>query len=61
MRSNRQAPLNSALFNYTPLVIGRTDKNKQLTIIKPTQSGINRKKINFLNYKIIEAPKKFKN
>ncbi len=41
MRSNRQAALQSALFNYTPLVIGGTDKNKQLTIIKPTQSGIN--------------------
>jgi hypothetical protein len=36
-----QAALNSALFNYTPLVIGGTDK--ELTIIKPTQSGINRR------------------
>jgi hypothetical protein len=35
----------SALFNYTPLVIGGTDKNKQLTIIKPTQIGINQDKI----------------
>ncbi len=41
MRSNRQAALHSALFNYTPLVIGGTDKNKQLTIFKPTQTGIN--------------------
>jgi hypothetical protein len=32
-----------------------TDKNKQLTIIKPTQTGIN------LHYKIIEAPKRLKN
>jgi hypothetical protein len=31
--------LYSALFNYSPLVIGGTDKNKQLTI-KPTQTGI---------------------
>jgi hypothetical protein len=26
---------------YTPLVISRKDKNKQLTIIKPSQTGIN--------------------
>ncbi len=32
----------SALFNYIPLVIVGTDKNKQLTIIKPTQTGVNR-------------------
>jgi hypothetical protein len=38
------AALHSALFNYTPLVIGVTDKNKQLTIIKPTQTGINSNK-----------------
>jgi hypothetical protein len=24
---------------YTPLVISRNDKNKQLTITKPTQTG----------------------
>ncbi len=35
-----QAALHSALFNYTPLVIGGTDKKKQLNIIKPTQTGI---------------------
>jgi hypothetical protein len=29
---------------YTPLVISRNDKNKQLTIIKPTQTGINHNK-----------------
>jgi hypothetical protein len=44
MRRNQQAALNSALFNYTPLVIGGTDKNKQLNIVKPTQTGINRNK-----------------
>ncbi len=44
MRSNRQAALNSRLFNYIPLVIGGSDKNKQLTIIKPTRTGINRNK-----------------
>ncbi len=44
VRCNRQAALLSALFNYTPLVIGGTDKNKQLTIIKPAQTGINRNK-----------------
>jgi hypothetical protein len=36
------AALHSALFNYTPFVIGGTDK--ELTIIKPTQSSINRNK-----------------
>ncbi len=44
MRCNRQAALHSAQFNYTPLVIGGTDKNKQPTIIKPMQTGINRNK-----------------
>jgi hypothetical protein len=44
VRCNRQVALHSALFNYTPLVIRRTDKNKQLTIVKPTQTGINRNK-----------------
>jgi hypothetical protein len=44
MRSNRQAALHSALFNYTPLVIGGTDKNKQLIVIKPMQIGIYRSK-----------------
>jgi hypothetical protein len=51
----QQAALLSGLFNYTPLVIRRSDKNKQLTIIKPTQTGTN-----FLLSKIIGAPKKFK-
>ncbi len=32
--------LHSALFNYTPLVIRRTDKNKQLTIVEPTQMAL---------------------
>jgi hypothetical protein len=44
VRCNRQAALHSAKNNYTPLVIGGTDKNKQLTIVKPTQTGINRNK-----------------
>jgi hypothetical protein len=39
---NRQAALHSAMHNYTPLVLGGADKNKQLTNIKPTQTGINR-------------------
>jgi hypothetical protein len=38
IRCNRQAALHSAMFNYTPLVIRGTDKNKQLTIIKGTQA-----------------------
>ncbi len=44
IRCKQQAALHSALFNYTPLVVGRTDKNKQLTNFKPTQTGINRNK-----------------
>ncbi len=44
IRCNRQAALHSAMFNYTPHVIGGADKTKQLTNIKPTQSGINRNK-----------------
>jgi hypothetical protein len=44
LRCNQQAALHSAMLNYTPLVIRRTDKNKQLTIVKPTQTGINRNK-----------------
>jgi hypothetical protein len=35
-RCKGQAALYSALFNYTPLVIRGTDKNKQLTNFKPT-------------------------
>ncbi len=41
IRGNRQAALHSAMFNYTLLVIGGTDKNKKLTIIKLMQTGIN--------------------
>ncbi len=44
IRCKRQAALHSALFNYTRLVIRGTSKNKQLTIIKPTQTGVNRNK-----------------
>jgi hypothetical protein len=44
IRCNRQAALHSAMNNYTPLVLGGADKNKQLTNIKPTQTGINRNK-----------------
>jgi hypothetical protein len=44
LRFKRQAALHSVLFTYTPLEIGGADKNKQLTIIRPTQNGINRNK-----------------
>jgi hypothetical protein len=47
VRCNRQAAVHSAMNNYTPLVIGSgggADKNKQLTNIKPSQTGINRNK-----------------
>jgi hypothetical protein len=59
IRSKRQAAFHSALFNNTPLVLRGTSNNKQLTIIKPTQTGINRNKY-FLHYKIIGAPKNSK-
>ncbi len=39
IRCNQQGALHSALFNYTPLVIGGTDKNKQVTIINPLLYG----------------------
>jgi hypothetical protein len=55
-RCKRQAALHSALFNYTPLLIVGTDKNKQLTIINPTITAINK----ILHYKIIGVSKKFK-
>ena len=42
---------------YTPLVIRRTSKNKQLTIIKPTQTGINRNKWPFCTIKSLEPLK----
>jgi hypothetical protein len=49
------------MFNYTRLVIGGADKNKQLTNIKPTQLALTAINELFLNYKIIGASKKFKN
>jgi hypothetical protein len=33
IRCNRQGALHSALFNYTSLAIGGTDKNKQLPLL----------------------------
>jgi hypothetical protein len=54
------AALHSTLFNYTPLVIGGTDKNKQLTIIKPTQTGIHRNKYTFCTIKSLEPIKNLK-
>jgi hypothetical protein len=44
LRCNRKAALHSAMFNYTTLVIGGAEKNKQLINVKPTQTGINRNK-----------------
>ncbi len=40
--------------NYTPLVINRNDKNKQLTIIKPTYARIYRDYYTFCNIKSLE-------
>ncbi len=56
----RQAALHSSLFNYTPLVNRGTHKNKQLTIVKPTQNGINRNKYTFSVLKSWEPPKNSK-
>ncbi len=61
LRCNQQAALHSAMFNYTPLVIGGADKNKQLTNIKPTQTGIYRNKGTFWIIKSSEPLEKFKN
>jgi hypothetical protein len=50
IQNNKVQPASSfasAQFNYTLLVIRRTDKNKQLTIVKPMQTGINRNKLTF--------------
>jgi hypothetical protein len=58
VRCNRQAALYSAQFNYTPPAVRRTDKNKQLTIVKPTQNGINRNKETFC---ILKSLKPIKN
>ena len=57
IRCKRQAALHSALFNYTPLVNRRTSKNKQLTIVKPTQTGIYRNKYTFCTIKSLEPLK----
>jgi hypothetical protein len=45
--------------NNTPLVISRSDKNKQLTLLRQLKLALTAK-INFLRYKNIGAPKKFK-
>jgi hypothetical protein len=45
---------------YTPLVISRNDKNKQLTLLSQRKLAVPRK-IHFLQYKIIGAPKNVKN
>jgi hypothetical protein len=52
--------INEQIFS-TSLVISRNDKNKQLTIIKPTQTGINRSKYNFCILKSSEPQKNLKN
>jgi hypothetical protein len=44
VQNKQQANPLLSMNKYTPLVISRKDKNKQLTIIKPTQTGINRNK-----------------
>jgi hypothetical protein len=48
------------MYNYTPLVLGVADKNKQLTNIKPTQTGINRNKYTFYVLKSVKPLKNLK-
>ncbi len=42
------------IHNYTLLVISRNDKNKLLTIIKPTKTRSKREKYTFCNIKSLE-------
>jgi hypothetical protein len=44
MQYKQQANPLLSMKKYTPLVISRNDKNKQLILIKPTKTGINRNK-----------------
>ncbi len=60
IRHQRHAALHSTLCNFTPLVIGGTDKTKQLTIVKPTQTGINCNKYIFCILKSLEPLKNSK-
>jgi hypothetical protein len=50
-----------SMLNYTLLVISRNDKNKQLTIIKPTQTSFNHEKFTFGNIKSLEHLTNLKN
>ncbi len=50
--SATQASSQSPFINYTPLVISRSDKNKQLTLLSQRKLAITAVK-NFLRYKII--------
>jgi hypothetical protein len=61
VQNKQQANPILSMNNYTPLVICRNDKNKQLTIIKPMQTGINRNKYTFCIIIRAERLKKNKN
>ncbi len=58
--SEQQDAAGKQLYIHTPLVIRGTDKNKQLTIIKPTQTGINCNKWTFWTIKSLESLKNTK-
>jgi hypothetical protein len=60
IQNNKALALHSALFNFNLLVIRGTDKDKQLTIFKPTQTGINRNKYTFCILKSLEPLKNSK-
>ncbi len=46
--------------NYTPLVISRKNKNKQLSLLSQRKLALTARNIHFLHYKIIRAHKKCK-
>ncbi len=48
-----------SMLNYTPLVISRNDKNKQLTLLRQCKLALTARNTLFC-YKIIGAPKQFK-
>jgi hypothetical protein len=55
-----QSTFNNIQLLYTSLVISRNDNNKQLTLLSQRKLAVPRK-VHFLQYKIIGAPKYVKN
>jgi hypothetical protein len=59
MQYKEQANPLSSTHSYTPLVISRNDKNKQLTLLGQRKLALTVRNTLFAIY-IMEAPKKFK-